>query len=149
MSVAIRAATTADVDAVIRLERGSGAPHWSGLDYLAIFSGVGPQRCLLVAEEFGGLVGFAVGKVLLDEAELETVAVAIEARRGGIGRSLCVAVKQWCATQGAALMALEVRAGNVGAIALYAGMGFVEAGRRAGYYRNPVEDAVLMRLELK
>jgi ribosomal-protein-alanine N-acetyltransferase len=43
---------------------------------------------------------------------------------------------------------LEVRAGSGGAIALYAGLGFVVAGRRAGYYREPEEDALLMRLDL-
>jgi ribosomal-protein-alanine N-acetyltransferase len=43
---------------------------------------------------------------------------------------------------------LEVRAGSGGAIALYAGLGFVVAGRRVGYYREPVEDALLMRLDL-
>ena len=45
-------------------------------------------------------------------------------------------------------MELEVRAGSVGAIALYEGLGFVVVGRRRGYYREPVEDALLMRLEL-
>lgn len=148
MSVVIRAASAADVDAVVRLERASGAPHWSALDYLAIFSGVGPQRCLLVAEVAGALVGFAVGKVLLGEAELETVAVVVEARRGGIGQRLCCALKEWCEAQGAGSIELEVRAGNIAAVALYAGMGFVEVGRRPGYYRDPMEDAVLMRMEL-
>jgi [ribosomal protein S18]-alanine N-acetyltransferase len=43
---------------------------------------------------------------------------------------------------------LEVRAGSAGAIALYERLGFVAVGRRPGYYRSPVEDAVLMRLEV-
>ena len=150
--IVIRVAVAADVDAVVRLERRSGAPHWSALDYLAIFSGVGPERCLLVAEEANGLVGFAVGKVLKlgveTAAELETVAVAMEARRRGLGRRLCCKMQEWCEAQGAGAIELEVRAGNLGAIALYDGLGFVEVGRRRGYYRDPVEDAVLMRLEL-
>jgi ribosomal-protein-alanine N-acetyltransferase len=41
-----------------------------------------------------------------------------------------------------------VRAGSAGAIALYERLGFVAVGRRPGYYRSPVEDAVLMRLEV-
>jgi ribosomal-protein-alanine N-acetyltransferase len=45
-------------------------------------------------------------------------------------------------------MELEVRASSAGAIALYTGLGFVEAGRRPGYYAEPKDDAVLMRLEL-
>ena len=45
-------------------------------------------------------------------------------------------------------MELEVRAGSAGAIGLYEGLGFVGVGRRRGYYRDPVDDAVLMRLDL-
>ncbi len=69
------------------------------------------------------------------------------ARRVGVGRALCEAVIDWCRGQGAAAMELEVRAGGGGAIALYAGLGFVAVGQRQGYYREPVEDALLMRLE--
>jgi ribosomal-protein-alanine N-acetyltransferase len=45
-------------------------------------------------------------------------------------------------------MELEVRVGNQAALGLYAALGFVEQGRRARYYRDPVEDAVMMRMEL-
>jgi ribosomal-protein-alanine N-acetyltransferase len=62
---------------------------------------------------------------------------------------LCAAVVDWCGELGAAALELEVRAGSVGAIALYTGLGFVGIGRRAGYYREPVEDALLMRLDLR
>jgi ribosomal-protein-alanine N-acetyltransferase len=97
----------------------------------------------------GGVVGFAVGKVIDGgPAELESVAVDEAARRSGMGRALCGAVMAWCHTQGATEMELEVRAGSVGAIALYEGLGFCMVGRRAGYYRDPVEDALLMRREL-
>jgi ribosomal-protein-alanine N-acetyltransferase len=43
---------------------------------------------------------------------------------------------------------LEVRAGNLAALTLYRRFGFVEVGRRKGYYRDPAEDAVLMDLLL-
>jgi ribosomal-protein-alanine N-acetyltransferase len=46
------------------------------------------------------------------------------------------------------VLELEVRAGSGGAIALYSGLGFVVAGLRKGYYKEPDEDAVMMRLEL-
>ncbi len=51
--------------------------------------------------------------------------------------------------QGAQALELEVRAGSKGVIALYAGLGFVVAGRRRAYYQGPVDDAVLMRLGLE
>ena len=66
----------------------------------------------------------------------------------GWGGRLCGAVIEWCREQGAAAVELEVRAASEGAIALYRGLGFVAVGRRPGYYREPVDDAVLMRLDL-
>jgi ribosomal-protein-alanine N-acetyltransferase len=66
----------------------------------------------------------------------------------GVGRELCRAVVGWSKGQGAAMVELEVRSSSAGAIALYAGLGFVEVGRRPGYYDAPKDDAVLMRLGL-
>jgi ribosomal-protein-alanine N-acetyltransferase len=57
-------------------------------------------------------------------------------------------VHDWCRLQGAKEVVLEVRATSVGAIALYAGLGFEEVGCRPGYYVNPADDAIVMRLDL-
>ena len=126
------------------------APHWAAAEYAGMVGAAGESvvRCLLVAETERGLVGFAVGKVTAGVGEIESVAVAAEARRLGVGRELCEAVVAWCRGQGAAVVELEVRAGSEGAIALYRGLGFCEVGRRRGYYREPEEDALLMHLEL-
>jgi [ribosomal protein S18]-alanine N-acetyltransferase len=153
----IRVAEAGDVAGVVALERGiADAPHWAAGEYAAMVGGeVGGavSRCFLVAEGDGGLLGFAVGKVIGPDggglAELESVAVDAGARRRGVGKALCLAVAEWCRGQGARSLELEVRAGSAGAIALYGGMGFVFVGRRVGYYRTPEEDAVLMRLELR
>lgn len=153
----MRVAESADVGGVVALERGiAEAPHWAETEYVAII-GKGDdgaiRRCFFVAEAEGRLLGFAVGKVIGSDAdglgELESVAVEAAARRRGVGRALCAAVADWCKGKGVRALELEVRAGSEGAIALYAGMGFVVAGRRAGYYREPVEDALLMRLDLR
>jgi [ribosomal protein S18]-alanine N-acetyltransferase len=160
MSVAgfrVRAAVAGDLAGVLALERGvAEAPHWAEADYGAIVNADraaddAVRRCLFVAEVEGRLVGFAVGKVIGTGigAELESVVVALAARRGGVGKALCGAVALWSRAQGAAGLELEVRAGSGGAIALYDGLGFVRVGRRSGYYREPVEDAVLMRLEIE
>ena len=149
----VRAAGVVDLAGVVALERRvAEAPHWGEGEYSAIVDGDGlVRRCLLVAEE-GQLLGFAVGKVIGVGAdglgELESVVVAEAVRRGGVGRALCGAVVAWCREEGAGVVELEVRAGSLGAIALYEGLGFVVVGRRGGYYREPVEDAVMMRLEL-
>jgi ribosomal-protein-alanine N-acetyltransferase len=159
----IRVAEVGDLAGVVKMERTiPEAPHWADAEYAAILDSERNadsrvRRCLSVAEADGRLVGFAVGKVVVDGdfdsgvgrfAVLETVAVDAAARRCGVGRALCEAIVGWSNEQGARILELEVRAGSAGAIALYAGLGFVVAGRRRGYYREPAEDAVLMRREL-
>jgi [ribosomal protein S18]-alanine N-acetyltransferase len=161
MSVAdyrVREGAAADLVGVMRLEQETAeAPHWTAAEYEAIvdsggFANGAVRRRLFVVEGEAGLLGFAVGKVLVSEAvslgELESVAVGVSMRRSGVGRMLCEAVIRWCVERGATEVELEVRAGSVGAIALYRGLGFVAVGKRAGYYRDPVEDALLMQLRL-
>jgi len=156
----IRAAVSADIEAVADLDRRTqNVPHWSVADYLAALSPAdgpgrapGTRRCFFVAEAWPEIVGFAVGRVTVLEAEvlaeLESVAVAESLRRAGIGRALCGAVIAWARRQGAAQIELEVRSRSYGPIALYNSLGFVTAGVRPGYYRDPADDAVLMRLAL-
>ena len=153
----IRVAEAADVAGVVALERGIvEAPHWAEGEYAAMVradnAGGAVRRGFFVAEGEGRLLGFAVGKVIGSDTEsvgeLESVAVEASARRRGVGRALCAAVAEWCRERGAAALELEVRAGSAGAIALYGRLGFLVVGRRAGYYLAPVEDAVLMRLDL-
>jgi ribosomal-protein-alanine N-acetyltransferase len=150
----VRVAEAGDFAGVVALERAvAEAPHWAEAEYAAMIQGDGSvKRCFFVAEAEGRLVGFAVGKVIESgvesAAELESVAVETPLRRSGVGKALCGAVVEWCSRRGAAALELEVRAGSGGAIALYAGMGFVVTGRRKEYYRGPVEDALLMRLDL-
>ena len=154
MTVEIRPARLEDVAAVVALERGvEGAPHWAEREYAAMLEaekGAGVQRRLIVAVRQGdGLIGFAVGKVVAQTlAEIESVTVAVDARRLGVGRALCAAVVEWFREVGTESVELEVRAENDGAIGLYRELGFAVVGRRKGYYREPVEDAVLMQLSL-
>jgi ribosomal-protein-alanine N-acetyltransferase len=82
-------------------------------------------------------------------AELESVVVSVNFRRAGIGRVLCRAVLDWCRSNGATELVLEVRASSAAAIALYAGLGFTLAARRPRYYQDPADDALLMRLPLQ
>lgn len=149
----IRAAVADDIPAVVALEqRTEQAPHWSEADYASILRGDSPRRCLLIAEFGGELAGFAVGKVISAGsetlAELESVAVRGAVRRQGVGSALCAAVARWCRVQGAAALELEVRSASAGAIALYQRLDFEPVGRRRAYYRDPVDDALLMRLKL-
>ncbi len=152
----LRHAQASDVDAILALERATDhAPHWPRTAYADVLDSVDPRRCLIVAQADGVLVGFAVGMIasaLPDSAvriaELESVVVATDARRAGIGRSLCQEAINWCRSLGATEIVLEVRGASFGAMALYAGLGFEQKGRRPRYYRDPEDDAAILRLRL-
>jgi ribosomal-protein-alanine N-acetyltransferase len=152
----IRTARAEDLDAILLLDRTLDTlPHWPVAEYRAAIAGTDamPLRCLFVAELDGKIAGLAVGRLdrIAGECsgELESVGVALSAQRKGIGRELCRAVIGWVGSKGASHLDLEVRSCSTGAITLYRQLGFVAAGTRPGYYRNPEDDAVLMRLDLE
>jgi ribosomal-protein-alanine N-acetyltransferase len=127
------------------------APHWPLTAYeTAVHPQGQPQRIALVAEkaESGAVMGFAVSSLVGQQAELETIAVAAEAQRHGVGRKLFAALREELTGTEAQEIILEVRASNHPALGLYRALGFVAAGRRPRYYADPVEDAVLMELRL-
>jgi ribosomal-protein-alanine N-acetyltransferase len=77
------------------------------------------------------------------------LAVAPEARGQGLGARLLQSALDCLSEAGAREVFLEVREGNVAAQNLYQRRGFRPIARRAGYYRNPVEDAIVLRLALQ
>ncbi len=96
-------------------------------------------------------LGFILGRLAADEAEILTLAVARDWQRLGLGGRLVDALARAAKAKGARQLYLEVAAGNSAARALYAGLGFRESGRRRGYYVSPgapAEDAVNLCLSL-
>ena len=153
-AIQLRPATPADLPAILTLERTTDdAPHWPPATYAAILESQN-SRCLFVAEVAAEpqatIAGFAVGLMHPTEtiAELESIAVAASVRRNGIGRALCTAVIDWSRERGATSITLEVRANSAAAIALYTKLGFVYSGRRPHYYRDPDDDALILRLTI-
>jgi ribosomal-protein-alanine N-acetyltransferase len=148
-AIEIRRARMEDLVAILQLaQRVREAPQWSEGVYRAMLEDRSVVSRVLLVAGAESLCGFAVGSVVLDQAELESVVVQPESRRAGVGRELGAAVLQWAREAGAREIRLEVRAGNQAARRLYLQLGFVEAGVRAGYYAAPQEDAVLMCLRL-
>lgn len=95
---------------------------------------------------------FSLGRVLLDEAELLTLAVQHNLRRQGVGRRLLLAFEIEAYERGARRAFLEVAANNAGAIALYSSCGYGNCGARPSYYRvDEVTrvDALLMEKTLR
>lgn len=91
--------------------------------------------------------GFLLGRVVADEAELLTLAIAPDARRLGIGRDLVAEFAATSQARGATRAFLEVAADNIPAQALYRAAGWQDAGRRRRYYGADL-DAIVMVLAL-
>jgi len=102
----------------------------------------------LVAEAAGErIVGYIVALDAADEGEILNLAVSPATRRTGLGRALVHEMLEALSDRGVRKVYLEVRESNAPARALYAAHGFKEAGRRKQYYRRPVEDAIVLRLD--
>ncbi len=96
--------------------------------------------------------GFVLARLAADEGEILTVAVARADRRNGVGWRLMDAVLRALHAERAAALFLEVDETNLPAIALYRRLGFVEVGKRPGYYRDagrPATGALVMRRDLR
>ncbi|PIE55754.1 MAG: ribosomal-protein-alanine N-acetyltransferase [Desulfobulbus propionicus] len=100
--------------------------------------------CLLVMTDVE--VGFGLFRLVGPEAELLRLGVRREHRRQGAGRLLLATAAEYLHDRGVEQLFLEVRLGNMAALRLYRRVGFFEYARRPAYYRDPVEDAVLMRM---
>ncbi|MCL2517112.1 MAG: ribosomal protein S18-alanine N-acetyltransferase [Oscillospiraceae bacterium] len=86
---------------------------------------------------------------VLDEGQIINIAVHPDYRRMGIANALIEKVLEYSRVNGIKLLMLEVRESNAAAIKLYEKFGFREVGRRKRYYKNPIEDALLMDMEVK
>ncbi len=114
---------------------------------------VSPETIMLVGVinpplEGSRLAGFIVARVIAGELHINNVAVRPEFRRLQLGSELLQMTLTQARRRGAIVAHLEVRAGNEAAQGLYQRCGFAVVGRRKKYYRNPVEDALLMSLSL-
>jgi ribosomal-protein-alanine N-acetyltransferase len=103
------------------------------------------SRMATATDEAGGIVGYCIILRAADEAEIANIATAPGARRRGIGARLLDEAITAVESAGGVAMFLEVRESNTAARALYASRGFAAVGRRRGYYRHPVEDALVLR----
>ena len=103
--------------------------------------------CWLVAEEDGKVAGYVGSQTVIDESDMMNVAVHPDHRRKGIAEALVVELVEALKKRESHCLTLEVRASNEPAKALYEKLGFIQVGLRKNYYRNPKEDALILRKE--
>lgn len=141
--VVVEPMTLDDVAAVHEIERLSFSTPWPAHAFEQELRGNRLAR-YIVARAGDRVVGFAGLWLMVDEAHVTTFGVHPDWRRQGIGRQLLLNLAELSSAIGARRMTLEVRVSNEAAQALYRGFGFEIAGRRARYYTDDGEDALVM-----
>jgi [ribosomal protein S18]-alanine N-acetyltransferase len=148
--------TEHDLVDVVEIEEACGLSRWGWEAYHAELAQA-RRSVMLVARLQKGkgfpveqrIKGFIAARLVADELHINNVAVRQDYRRLGIAKKLLDSVLDEAARMGARTAFLEVRAGNAPAQALYARCGFRIAGRRPGYYTQPLEDALVMSLAMR
>lgn len=101
----------------------------------------------LVAIENDNVVGYVGSQTVLGETDMMNIATHPDHRGKGIATSLIKELITELTLRKSRSLMLEVRVSNDTAIRLYRNLGFAEVGCRKNYYRNPKEDALIMRKE--
>lgn len=143
----IRSLREADLDAVLAIENASFTTPWRRVTFEGLLRRTDTDLLAATLPD-GRLVGYAALWTVVDQSELGNVAVAPDGRGRGVGRRLVQEGMRRVAARGSRECFLEVRESNQGAQALYRSLGYQTVGRRRRYYRDPVEDALVMRVDL-
>ncbi len=139
--------TLEDLPRVLAIERASFESPWTEENFRHEIE-QNPLAWNLVARADRKVVGFACAYVVADELMINDLAVDDGWRRRGAGGLLLSTLIDGARARRCARATLEVRPTNDPALALYTGAGFVVVGRRAGYYADSGEDALLMSCTL-
>ncbi len=145
----LRRAVEADLEHIVRIERASFVDPWVASDFRSVLEV--PQAIFLVAveESSGVIAGYVLTMALYEDSEVLNIAVDPPFRRAAIGARLLDATLNEANRRGATMTFLEVRESNDAARRLYRSRGFEEISRRKNYYRDPVEDALVLRRSSK
>lgn len=141
----IRVMEKADIAQIAELEKLCFSDPWSESAFAYELGN--PLSLWLVASDNDVVAGYVGSQTVIDEADMMNIAVAPAYRRKKIAEKLVLSLIEMLNKKGAKSLTLEVRVSNAPAISLYEKLGFIQVGRRPGYYRNPREDAYILRKE--
>jgi ribosomal-protein-alanine N-acetyltransferase len=140
MSIAIRTGTLSDVPKIRALDQqAASASHWTVEQYSKLIA----NGIVLLVEQADMLCGFITAQAAGEDWEIENVVTAAGFLRQGIASKLIHEIIERARNANGSKVLLEVRASNGAARSLYEKLGFIEVGRRRGYYSDPAEDAIL------
>ena len=155
IEIAIVRMTEHDLLEVVEIEEQSGLSRWGWAAYYAELQG-GNRELMLVARPLGvrsldqhQIAGYIVARETAGELHVNNIAVRDQYRKRGYGSLLLGNVLDEARRKHATMAFLEVRSGNSAAQSMYQKCGFKAIARRANYYSDPPEDAVVMSLDLR
>jgi ribosomal-protein-alanine N-acetyltransferase len=153
--ISIVGMTEHDLLEVVELEANSGLSRWGWAAYYSELQGSNSNLMLVARvasspqqQRSYSLAGYIVARMGADELHINNVAVRENYRRRGIGQTLLDRILEAGKRAGVVRAFLELRAGNDAALALYEQCGFRVTARRQRYYTEPVEDALVMIMQL-
>jgi [ribosomal protein S18]-alanine N-acetyltransferase len=153
MAIGVSRLTVRDIPEVLEISVECGLCLWSADAYRAEL--IREDSIMIkISDPDGPPLGFAVGRIFdfgnnEFTVELTNIGLRQTIRRQGFGSVLLKSFLNQCSSAGVAYVILEVRVSNRPAIAFYEKFGFVQTGRRRGFYSDPLEDALTMRLQLR
>jgi ribosomal-protein-alanine N-acetyltransferase len=146
--VRFEAMAESDLEQVLAIERASFRSPWTRQSFLFDMHENPFARSIVAREGDGTVAGYGCAWHIHEELRINNIAVKTEARGRGVGRALLRHMLNEGRRAGCCVAFLEVRPSNTAARSLYESEGFVQIGRRKGYYRAEREDALVMALEL-
>ncbi len=145
-SISIRDMLPEDIPVIIEIEESSYTMPWSENSFRSEL--FGRNSITRVAEQNSTLAGYVCVRHVTDECHLLNLTVRLGLRNKGIARKLLDDSVQRLKAMKCRHLYLEVRSSNHAAQRLYEEYGFKPIGTRKKYYVRPVEDAMVMVLEL-
>jgi len=145
--------TLADVTPLMQIEDECHSHPWSERTFRSCIGGrYFGKKLGEPLHEPSTIIGFYIGEQVIDEVTLMDICVDPANQGKGLGKKLLIQFINQAKAQGAVKIWLEVRAKNISAQMLYMNVGFIETGRRTGYYPSArgfgYEDAIIMCLSL-
>lgn len=148
LAVELRPARAGDVKIVGQIERQCFSDPWTDAAFASLIGNHDVYFRVAETPEARALTGYVIAWFAGPQGDVANLAVAPWARGRGVGARLLDAALSAAVAAGLREVYLEVRESNAAARALYASRGFVVIGRRRGYYRRPLEDALVLRCDL-
>lgn len=145
--IMIRNMEQCHIQEVAQIEREAFSTPWSEQAFADTL--IDSKYIYLVALHEEKIVGYCGAYYVLDEADITNIAVEDKYKGRGIGDQLIKCIISKCMEKSCSSLFLEVRKSNIPALGLYKKAGFEEIGIRKDFYEKPIEDAVLMKLNIE